>query len=249
MTQAKSGLTISESPTAYSNLVGFYSAVLTTAIAIVTFGLAITAIPISGANCPADCVGYPYLDTVSQYPKDFLWMLPAMLLVLGYVTLVVSIHSYAERHRQIFSQIGLSFALIAAAILLGNYYLQFSVVPMSLMHAETEGLAMLIQYNSHGVFLALEELGYLMMSLSFLFIGIALSNRSRLESVIRWIFMIGFVLVLLSLAVVSISHGLDRLDRFEVLVISIDWLILIVNGVLLSTMFRGQRMNIDSQSI
>jgi uncharacterized membrane protein len=108
---------------------------------------------------------------------------------------------------------------------------------------------MLIQYNSHGVFLALEELGYLMMSLSFLFIGIALSNRSRLESVIRWIFMIGFVLVLLSLAVVSISHGLDRLDRFEVLVISIDWLILIVNGVLLSTMFRGQRMNIDSQSI
>lgn len=32
----------------------------------------VTAIPISAANCPADCVGYPYLDTVPQYPRDFL---------------------------------------------------------------------------------------------------------------------------------------------------------------------------------
>jgi len=176
MTELMGGVTVAASSN--SNRVGFYSAVLTTALAIATFGLAITAIPISGANCPAGCVDYPYLDTVSQYPKDFLWMLPAMLLVLGYVALTVSIHSYAESQRKVFSQIGLSFALIAAVILLSDYYLQFSVVPVSLMNAETEGLPLLIQYNPHGVFLALEELGYLMMSLSFLFVGIALTNRS-----------------------------------------------------------------------
>jgi hypothetical protein len=225
--------------------VGFYSAVLTTIVAIVTFGLAMTAIPISGANCPADCVDYPYLDTVAQYPKDFLWMPPAMLLVLVYVALMVSIHSYVGRQGKVFSQIGLSFALIAAAILLSDYYLQFSVVPVSLMNAETEGVAMFIQYNPHGVFLVLEELGYLVMGLSFLFVGLGLSNRSRLESVICWIFFIGFVLAMLSLVVISMSYGLERLDRLEVLVISIDWLILIVNGVLLSIMFGRQQRAIE----
>jgi hypothetical protein len=240
---------ISDSSTRYTSLVGFYSAIFTAAITLVTFGLAITAIPISGANCPADCVEYPYLDTVSQYPKDFLWMLPAMLLILGFITLVASIHCYVEIQRRIFSQIGLSLALIAAGILLTDYYLQFSVVPVSLMNEETEGLALLVQYNPHGVFLVLEELGYLIMSLSFLSLGIAISNGSRLKSVIRWIFILGFVLVMLSLVVILIGYGLERLDRFEVLVISIDWLVLIVNGILLSIMFRRNRKEIRSPSI
>lgn len=167
-------------------------------------------------------------------------MFPAMLLVLAYVTFMVSIHYYADGQKRIFSQIGLSFALIAAAILLSDYYLQLSVVPVSLRNGETEGLAMLIQYNPHGIFLVLEELGYLMMALSFLFMAAALSNKSRLESAIRWVFAIGSVLVMISLPIISISHGLERLDRFEVVAISIDWLILIINGVLLSVVFRRQ---------
>jgi hypothetical protein len=232
--------TDSQVSTSTSSLVGFYSAILTTVITIVTFGLAITAIPISGANCPGECVDYPYLDTISQYPKDFLWMLPAILLVLGYVTLMVSIHSYADSQKKIFSQIGLSFAIIAAVILLSDYYLQFSVIPMGLMNAETEGLAMLIQYNPHGVFLVLEELGYLVMSLSFLFMAPVFANRNRLESAVRWIFILGFVLAFVSLAAISMVHGLERQDRFEVAVISIDWLVLAMNGVLLSLVFRRQ---------
>ena len=108
------------------------------------------------------------------------------------------------------------------------------------MNGETEGIAALIQYNSHGVFLVLEELGYLIMSLSFLFVAPVFANRSRLESAVRWIFIIGFVLAIVSLAVISVSYGLERLDRFEVAVITIDWLVLIVNGVLLSIVFRRQ---------
>lgn len=34
------------------------------------------------------------------------------------------------------------------------------------MHGETEGITLLTQYNAHGIFIALEELGYLLMSLS-----------------------------------------------------------------------------------
>ena len=232
--------TTAELSTSTSNRFGYYSAILTTVITVVTFGFAIIAIPISGANCPGNCVEYPYLDTVSQFPRDFLWMPLAIVLVLAYVTLMVSIHSYASRQKKIFSQVGLSFALIAAAVLVADYFIQFSVIPMSLTNGETEGLAMLIQYNPHGVFLALEELGYLVMSLSFLFMAPVFANKNRLESAVRWIFVIAFILVIVSLVVSSINYGLDRQDRFEVAVLSIDWLVLIINGVLLSIVFRRQ---------
>ena len=153
---------------------------------------------------------------------------------------MVSIHSYAARRKKIFSQIGLSFAIIAAVILLSDYFIQFSVIPVSLINGETEGVAMLIQYNSHGIFIVLEDLGYLIMSLSFLFMAPVFGNRNRLESAVRWIFIIGFILAIVSLAVISINYGLERQDRFEVAVLSIDWLVLIINGVLLSIVFRRQ---------
>jgi hypothetical protein len=230
----------SELSTSNASRVGFYSTILMAVITLITFGLAMTAIPISGANCVGDCAVYPYLDTAAQYPRDFLWMYPAILLVLIYVALMASIHAYAAPDNQIFSQIGLTFAVISAVILLSAYYIQFAVIPISLMNGETDGLPLLIQYNPHGVFIALEELGYLVMSLSFLFMAPVFAKRSRLESAVRWVFVSGFALTLVSLVVISIIYGLERLDRFEVFALSIDWLVLITNGILLSLVFRRQ---------
>jgi len=115
-------------------------------VTAVTFGLAITAIPNAGAGCRVDCVEYPYLDTLSEFPGDYLWMPPAMFLVVLYVILVAAIHAQATPHKKIYSHIGLSFALIAA-VLLGDYFVQFSVAPISLMNGQTEGIALLTQYN------------------------------------------------------------------------------------------------------
>jgi hypothetical protein len=222
------------------NQFGFYSAVLSVILTLITFGFAMTAIPISGANCPSDCVTYPYLDTLAQYPKDFLWMPFAILMILAYLILMVSIHASLPNNSRIFSQIGLAFALIAAGILVSDYFLQFTVIPVSLANDELDGLALLIQYNPHGIFIALEELGYLLMSLSFLFFGFAFTNKNRLSSTIRWIFIMSFVLVIFSFILISIIFGLERLDRFEVEVISVNWLALIVNGILLGILFRRQ---------
>lgn len=245
MTDTDRHVTDSELSISTANLVGFYSAILTTVITVVTFGFAMTAIPISGANCPGDCITYPYLDTASQFPKDYLWMFPAITLILAYVILMVAIHAYAPGPKKIFSQIGVSFAIITAVILLSTYFVQVSVVPVSLMNDETEGITILTQYNSHGLFIALEELGYLMMSLSFLFVTPVFANGSRLESAVRWIFITGFVLVIVSLAAIAITYGLERQDRFEVAVISIDWLVLMINGLLLSGVFRRPLRNGD----
>jgi hypothetical protein len=78
------------------------------------------------------------------------------------------------------------------------------------------------------------------MSLSFLFMAPVFANRSRLESAVGWVFVIAFILAIVSLTVISFSYGLDRQDRFEVAILSIDWLVLIINGVLLSFVFRRQ---------
>jgi hypothetical protein len=147
---------------------------------------------------------------------------------------MVSIHTYARGSKKTFSQAGLSFALMAATMLSSAYFIQFSVIPISLIKGETDGLAALIQYNPHGVFIAMEELGYLLMSLSFLFMAPVFAGRNRLEAAVRWIFAGAFFLAIVSLLAISALYGLERLDRFEVAVISIDWLVLIVNGILLS---------------
>ncbi len=111
-------------------------------VTLITFALALTAIPISGTNCPGDCISYPYLDTVAQFPRDYRWMLPAIVLLLIYVVLVVFIHGYAPEHKGVFAQIGLAFSVMSAIILVCTYYILAAVVPVSLMHGETEGIAM-----------------------------------------------------------------------------------------------------------
>lgn len=222
-------------------VVGYYSAILAVLVTIITFGFALIAIPISGANCPGDCVTYPYLDTASQFPRDFVWMLPAMVLVLVFVALIASVHTCAPPHKKAFSQIGLVFAIISAVILLLDYYVQFSVVPVSLMANETEGIPLLIQYNPHGIFIALEELGYLMMSLSFLLIAPVFTEKNRVSTAIRWVLIVNFGVIVIALAAIALGYGLERLDRFEVVVITMNWLVLIVGGALLSIWFRRQR--------
>jgi len=217
--------------------VGFYAAALTSVTTLVSFGLALAAIPSSGAFCPAACINYPYLEPAAKYPRDFIWMLPAMLSVLSFVGLMVAIRANAKSRQTVFAQLAVSCALISAAILISNYYLQFSVVPASLMSSETLGLALLTQSNPNGIFIALEEIGYFLMSICFLFAGFSLAGDGRLESAVRWIFWLGFISAILSLGIVSTVYGLQKLDRLEVLIISINWLVLILNGGLLSVYF------------
>ncbi|MGD2034504.1 MAG: hypothetical protein PVF73_05570 [Bacteroidales bacterium] len=217
---------------------GYYSSVFLTVITIITFGFAITAVPISGAFCPEGCTDYPYLDTLKQFPKDFLWMYLAVFLVLAYLVFMVSLHFFASDEKKIYSQIALSFAIISTMILVSDYFIQSLVIPASLENGETEGIPLLIQYNSHGVFLALEELGYLLMSLSFLFIAPVFHSANRLQAAIRWIFIMAFIVTFLSFVVVSAKYGIGREDRFEVIIISVDWLVLIINGTLTGILFR-----------
>jgi hypothetical protein len=165
-------------------------------------------------------------------------MIPAIVMLLVYLVFMVSIQSYAIPEKKIFGQISLAFAVITTMLLVADYFIQFSVVPVSLMNAETEGIPLIIQYNSHGPFIVVEELGYILMSLSFLFAAFVFERKSRLEGSIRWVFIAGFLLSMVALGIVTANLGLERQDRFEVIVISITWLVLIVNGILAAILFK-----------
>lgn len=221
-----------------TNLMGFYASITLTIITIITFGLALRAVPISGANAPGGGLAYPYLDTLKQYPRDYMWMFVAMILVLTYVVVMITIHSSADSEKKIYSQIGVTLAIIAAAVLLIDYYVQIAVVPVSLMNNETEGITLITQYNPHGIFIALEELGYIVMNLSFLFMGLVFGKSSRLEGFMKWIFVVPLPISIIYLALISIQFGINRQDRFEVIVLSVAWLVMIINGILLSLFFR-----------
>ncbi|NOY36301.1 MAG: hypothetical protein GXO83_01850 [Chlorobi bacterium] len=220
------------------NRFGFYTAMLTTVVTVITFGIAIFTPPLTGPFCKGSCIEYPFTEMISRFPRDYLWMYPAILLTIIFVALMVCIHNWASVEKKIFSQTGLSFAVISATILIIDYFLQISVIQPALLNGETDGIAILTQANPHGIFIALEEIGYLMMSVAFLFIALVFSKTNRLERAIRRIFIISFVLTIGSLIIITVLYGIHREYIFECAVITINWIVLIVTGILLSRVFK-----------
>ncbi len=220
--------------------VALYVSTATAVITTVTFGLALTAVPISGANCPGDCLEYPYLDTADRFPRDYFWMYPAIGLVIAYLLLMVSLRAVAPQNRSVIGQMAVAVSVVAAAVLVPTYFVQFSVVPSSIAAGETDGIALLTQYNPHGAFIALEEVGYLLMSVSFLLAIPLIDDAGVKARLVRWLFGAGFFVPIVALVAVALMYGVDRQDRFEVAAISVNWLVLIVNGILLASIFRDR---------
>lgn len=186
----------------YANRIGFYTSMLMALTTLV--GVFVVKPPISGPFAVGNCLEYPYLDILAQFPKDYVWMYLMILLMIIYVVFMVSVHYCAEGEKRIFSLIGLSFALISATILITNYFVQLSVIQPSLLNGETAGIALLTQYNPHGIFIALEEIGYLLMSISFIFIAPVYYRKSALEHAASLVFVMSFILTVTALIFISI---------------------------------------------
>ena len=151
---------------------------------------------------------------------------------------IISNHFTTQNENKLFSFLSIAFAVITATVLLIVYFVQFSVVPISVMNGETDGVALLTQYNDHGIFIAMEELGYITMSISFLFLAFIFTNKTRLEKSLRIILILGFIFTVFSFVFYSVNFGIDRSYRFEVAAISINWITTITTGILVSIFMR-----------
>jgi hypothetical protein len=217
--------------------VGMWSAAATAVFAAVSFGVAVTTPPRTGPFATSGAaIAYPYSAAARFVPRDFLWMYPALLMMLAFVVLAACIRERQAPGQRLFGTLGLTLAAASFVVVAVDYFIQLRTVQPSLVRAEAGGLAILSQYNPHGVFIALEELGFLVGGISFLFLALALGS-SRLERVTRWVLFIASALVVVAFVGMSAVFGLNIEYRFEVTVITIVWLTLLGVGSLLWFVF------------
>lgn len=226
-------------------LQGFYISLFVAISTIITFGFAMIAIPPAGPYCPSNCMEYPFLNLLKYYPRDYLWMYCAIFQLTGFLILTVVILFHADNSKRLYSFLGVCFAGMAVLTLMADYFVQFAVVPISVKKNELEGIAILTQYNGHGIFIALEELGYTLMSLSMFFISLLFSMKNKIELSIRVLFVVSFIGTLLTFTFYVFKFGIDRSYRFEVATITVNFLVLIINGILLSIYFLRKRKEIE----
>lgn len=217
---------------------GLWASLCTAVITVVSFAVAIFTPPRSGPFCTGPCVVYPYTDTAAFFPRDYLWMFPALLMTPLFAIVCTCAECLSGADRKPLSRAAMAFATISAALITLDYFVQIEVMQPSLLKGETSGLALFSQYNPHGIFIALEDLGYLMMSAAFLFLGFSLGGSSRLERALRWLLMISGATGFATFAGMSFLFGNSMETRFELAIIAINWTVLPVAAVMLILLFR-----------
>ena len=207
-----------------------------------TFVIAFLTPPLSGPLCTGGCFEYPYTDVVSRFPRDYFWMFPAIFLFMIYIILMACIHHAAASDKKMYSLAGLSFAVMAAVILITDYFVQLSVIQPSLLKGETEGIALWSQYNPHGIFIAMEEIGYLIICVSLLFIAPVFNGTGRMHRLLRIVPVAGFLMAIGALIFISVRMGVMREYIFEISIISIVFLELLIEASLLSRVFYSNSL-------
>jgi len=168
--------------------IGFWASVLAT-IFSTGYGISVIVMMIStmatAAETPSGWSGIE-LFVASFQPIQMLPLIPSLLLAPTFIVLMVSIHYYAAPDKKIWSHLGIAFTLIYAAMASINYIAQLTVVRLSILNKETDGLAMFVMGNSHSIFWALAS-AYVFMNLAMLFAA-PVFDGGRLERSIRWVF-------------------------------------------------------------
>lgn len=218
---------------------GMWSAGAAVVLGVVTAVVGVTTPPRSGPMCQMDrCVTSPYTDVAAFVPRDYLWLYPAVALQVVFVLVVAVLAGRAVTERPAQAVAAMAFAVLGAGLLIADYGLQLFVVQPSLLAGESEGLSLLSQYNPHGVFIGLENLGYAALAVAFLFLGAVLAGTGGLLRVVRWVFLGGGVLTWVALAGLTVGYGADLEYRFELAAISVYWLVVILAGGLLAVSFH-----------
>jgi hypothetical protein len=177
-------------------------------------------------------------------------MYPLLLMLLATLMLSVAIHGLTVRGRRALSLTGVGLTVVAVALLAADYGIQLTAVQPALLAGETDDLSLWTQYNPHGMFIALENVGYTAMGAGFVFLGSALAaQETRMERAAGWALRAGGALTLLALVAYAVVYGADLQYRFEVAAIAITWLTLLAAGASLAlALGRHPRLHADAES-
>lgn len=220
---------------------GFWSALATAVSGIAALAVAIATPPRAGPfAAPASALRFPYAEAAAFVPRDFLWMYPALLMMLSFLVLAICLRERAASEARAAGTVGMQLALLGAGIVIVNYFIQLQTVQPALLRGEAQSVVTLSQYNPHGVFIALESIGFLLLSVALAFLATTL-GRAGLERAVFWLFSGCAAVSGLAFVLMWWYYGFDLEYRFEVAVISVLWLTLIVTGALLAVVFARER--------
>lgn len=222
---------------------GTYISITTTMLAVITFAIAVTTPPLSGPFCTGGCFEYPYHDIIGRFPRDYFWMFSAIFLTFSYLLLMITVHHVAQGDRKLFSFSAVVFAVMSTTILELDYFIQIFFIQPSLLAGETEGIAMLSQFNPHGIFILLEEIGLSLMIISFLLLVPAFPGYRFPGKALKITYISASIIMVATFAIIGWVHGMKREYRYEVAVITIAWIELIIVGILLSFYFQRLKNN------
>lgn len=204
--------------------------------AAAALGLALSLAPArSGPNClAADCVGYPYIDVADFVPQDYLWMYPAAILPVAFFATVVALRDAAPVGRRHLADFTAGLALAALVVLTLTYAIQLMVLQPSLVKGETDALSLWSQYNPHGLFIATENLGYLLFGLALIGLAGIVQGQDGRSRGVQWTSAILGGLGVLALPLLGGLLGAHLEYHYEVTSLLCAWVASMVIGVLIA---------------
>jgi len=194
---------------------------------LVAWPLALMALPQAGPWCRTEpCLAYPY-ESAEYRAIDFAWMYPALLGLVAFAVLLVLAEG-RRSPRPTAARLARLAAEFGVALLAVDYALQLMVVQPSIIRGEQAGLSFWTQYNPHGGFIALENLGYLLLSLALVGVALMVPGTGVRRRVVRLAAGVlgGLGVVLLPVLAAVLGSRLEYL--YEVSVISAVWVAIIV---------------------
>ena len=207
---------------------GYWSALMTALLAAIFLAMGMFG------SSYTEGITYPYVLTTIRSVDYLLWI-PAFFMAFTVIILLCCLHAQAPPEKKIYSEISLAFGILYAAIMIPDLFLQWTVVLPSLAHNETAAISLLSQYNPHGVFIAIESLGYLLLDTALLFTAAVFTGKARLERALKWLFITAFILNIAMFLVILLTR--NNIVVFEVVAVTVNVAVLITAGILLSRWF------------
>lgn len=116
----------------------------------------------------------------------------SFLLAPAFVTMMVSVHHYAAPEKKVWSQLGLSFAVIYTVMCSLTYYVQLTFIKNNYLPIADEAVAPFVFIPGTPIF-AQDMLGYVFFCLATLAAGFAFTG-GKLERWIKWLFVFNGIL-------------------------------------------------------
>jgi hypothetical protein len=116
----------------------------------------------------------------------------SFLLAPAFVAMMVSIHYYAAPEKRIWSQLGLSFAIIYAVMCSLTYYVQLTFINHNFLPITEDAVLPFIFIPGTPIF-AQDMLGYVFFCLATLAV-VPVFTGGRMEAWIKWLFILNGIL-------------------------------------------------------